>query len=317
MLCNFGIRAAVTIGLVNACLAATSPARAEPPVSIPPAIYTDPSTDVAHPASTLAVEIASHGSVMNGLVYRPSGVGPFPLVILMHGLPGNEQNLDLAQALRRAGWAVMTFHYRGSWGSEGQFSLDNVIEDAKVAVAHSADPAVAKSWNIDPARIVVIGHSMGGLAAALSSDAGPKRLATILIAPWDPSTLATLIRPLTLSQRNAQAMDRWGNVTAGRLRGTSSPEIAAQIVNHGERWRLANAAKGVAKGPLLIVTAKRDMPSSQARPLMTALKADHATFSAIEIASDHVFDDRRIELETVVIDWLSQLSSSAPTSPRR
>ena len=50
----------------------------------------------------------------------------------------------------------------------------------------------------------------------------------------------------------------------------------------------------------MIVTAKRDLPSSQAGPLMTALKAGGAKFTAIEIASDHVFDDRRIGLEYVV-----------------
>src|SRR3954467_10581062 len=134
------------------------PAIAQAPAPTAPlAIYTDPPTDLGYPASTLAIEITSHGSVMNGMVYRPSGAGPFPLVILMHGLPGNEQNMDLAQALRRAGWAVLTFHYRGSWGSQGQFSLDHVIEDAKIAAAHSVEPTIAKSWNIDPARIVVIG----------------------------------------------------------------------------------------------------------------------------------------------------------------
>jgi len=291
-----------------------SQALAQAPTQLPPqAIYADPPTDLTHPASTLAIEIPSHGSIMNGLVYRPAGPGPFPLVVLMHGLPGNEQNLDLAQALRRAGWAVMTFHYRGSWGSEGEFSLNNVIEDAKVALAYSVEPAVAKSWNIDPARIVVIGHSMGGLATALSAGSGPKRRATILIAPWDPSTLATLIRPLTPSQRNAQALDRWGNVTAGRLRGVTSQEIAEQIVDHGERWSLADAAPGLARAPLLIVTAKRDLPSSQAGPLMTALKAHDAKYSAVEIASDHVFDDRRIGLETIVLDWLSQLGK--PVAP--
>lgn len=300
--------------LITTILLPASAIGQAPALLPPPAIYADPPADPAHPASTLAIEITSHGSVMNGMVYRPSGTGPFPLAILMHGLPGNEQNMDLAQALRRADWAVMTFHYRGSWGSEGQFSIDNVIEDAKVAVEHSAEPAVAKAWNIDPKRIVVIGHSMGGLAAALSDGSGPKRLATILIAPWDPSTLATLIRPLTVSQRNAQAMDRWGNVTAGRLRGISSPEIAAQIVDHGERWRLADAALRLAREPLLIVTAQRDLPSSQAGPLMAALKADDAKFSAVEIASDHAFDDRRIELETVVLDWLPRLAQ--PTATR-
>ena len=45
----------------------------------------------------------------------------------------------------------------------------------------------------------------------------------------------------------------------------------------------------------------------QAGPLITALKADGAKFYAVEIASDHVFDDRRIELETVVLNWLSHV----------
>jgi len=287
--------------LLPAAAAAQSPAR------MPAAIYTDPREDTAHPASTLAIEIPSHGSMMNGMVYRPSGRGPFPLVILMHGLPGNEQNMDLAQALRRAGWAVLTFHYRGSWGSEGQFSIDNVIEDAKVAVAHAADPSTAKAWNIDQTRIVVIGHSMGGLAAARSAGFGPARLATVLIAPWDPDTLAKLLRPMSVNDRDAAAQDRWGDVSNGRLTCVSSQEIAAQIVDHGEKWRLADGARGLSDRPLLIVTASRDLASSKADDLKAALNGGGAKFSALEIASDHVFDDRRIELEAVVLDWLSQL----------
>jgi len=283
------------------------------PAPLPPAaIYADPPADLAHPASSLAIEIPSHGSVMNGLLYRPAGTGPFPLVVLMHGLPGNEQSLDLAQALRRAGWAVMTFHYRGSWGSEGQFSIDNVIEDAKVAVAHSAEPAIARAWNVDPARIVVMGHSMGGLAAAGSAGSGPPRLATVLLAPWDPSTLAKLLRPMSVEARNASAQDRWGNVTNGRLRGVSSSEIAAQIVDRGQRWRLTDGAIALASRPLLIVTASRDSPASKGTELKAVLKDKGAQFSAVEIDSDHVFDDRRIELETVVLNWLSELQKTRP-----
>jgi hypothetical protein len=37
-----------------------------------------------------------------------------------HGLPGNEEFLDLAQAVRRAGWNTVTFNYRGPWGSPGK-----------------------------------------------------------------------------------------------------------------------------------------------------------------------------------------------------
>ena len=296
-----------TTALAIAVILLISPGIAQSlPEQLPQAVYTDPATDPAHPTSTIAIEIPSHGSIMDGLVYRPAGQGPYPLVILLHGLPGNEQNMDLAQALRRAGWAVMTFNYRGNFGSEGQFSIDHVIEDTKIAVAYSATPAIAKAWDIDPERIVVIGHSMGGLAAALSAGSGPKREATILLAPWDPSRLQTLLRPLSLSDRNAAGWDRWGDVTHGRLTGTSSPQIAAQIVDHGERWTLADAASGLANEPILIVTAKRDSPVNKAETLRAALKRDGAKFDAVEIDSDHGFQDRRIKLETVVISWLSQ-----------
>ena len=39
-------------------------------------------------------------------------------VLLLHGFPGNEKNLDLAQDLRADGFNVLFFHYRGAWGSE-------------------------------------------------------------------------------------------------------------------------------------------------------------------------------------------------------
>ena len=69
------------------------------------------------------LHIPSGGVEINGVAYLAAGAGPHPTVVLLHGLPGNEKNLDLAQAMRRAGWNVITFNYRGSWGSPGTFSF--------------------------------------------------------------------------------------------------------------------------------------------------------------------------------------------------
>jgi len=46
-------------------------------------------------------------------------------------LPGFEQNGDLGQTLRRSGWNVLIFHYRGAWGSGGTFSFANCLEDVQ------------------------------------------------------------------------------------------------------------------------------------------------------------------------------------------
>src|SRR5437868_9944020 len=54
------------------------------------------------PASMEEIAILNHGARINGFVYLSSGAGPHPVVIFLHGYPGNERNLDLAQAARRA-----------------------------------------------------------------------------------------------------------------------------------------------------------------------------------------------------------------------
>ncbi|MGZ8407579.1 MAG: alpha/beta hydrolase family protein, partial [Caulobacteraceae bacterium] len=111
--------------------------------SPPAAIFTDPAPDAAHPARLASVRVPSHGALMNAVWYVPTGAGPHPTVLLLHGLPGNERNFDLAQAIRRAGWNVLVVHYRGAWGSGGAFSLANAREDVDAALVYvrSADAA--------------------------------------------------------------------------------------------------------------------------------------------------------------------------------
>src|SRR3954466_3724168 len=161
----------------------TAPAFAHvPPAQINPAIYTDPPHDHAHPAGMEVLHIPSGGVKINGIAYTAAGAGPHPVLVLMHGLPGNEKNLDLAQAVRRAGWTVVTFNYRGSWGSPGRFSFAGNLEDARGVLAYLRNPANAAHLGIDPRRIVLAGHSMGGWVAAMTAERDPALAGTILIS---------------------------------------------------------------------------------------------------------------------------------------
>src|SRR4051812_36251821 len=152
-----------TILLLAAMLLPTAAASAAP---VPHAVIADPPRDARYPAHNQQLLIPSHGASMNALLFAASGKNPHPTVILMHGLPGNERNLDLAQAVRRAGWNVLTFTYRGAWGSEGDFSISNAIEDARAALGFLRPDEAMRAHRIDPSRLVVAGHSMGGFAAA-------------------------------------------------------------------------------------------------------------------------------------------------------
>jgi len=125
-------------------------ALAAAPATLPAALTTDPPADAKYPARSQVLHIPSGGVTINGLAYLASGPGPHPTVVLLHGLPGNEKNLDLAQVIRRAGWNAVTFNYRGSWGSPGAFSFSNVLEDTKAVLAYVREPANAQALGSTP-----------------------------------------------------------------------------------------------------------------------------------------------------------------------
>lgn len=115
------------------------------------------------PAATRQMVLPSHGVMLYGIFYLAAGAGPHPTAVLFHGFPGYEQNLDIAQYLRAHGWNVLAMHYRGSWGVKGDFSFEHSAEDADVQVSYVLDPENARKYGIDTHRVIVIGHSMGGI----------------------------------------------------------------------------------------------------------------------------------------------------------
>ena len=44
------------------------------------------------PATMTVIHIPTHGLLINGVVYSPTGPGPHPTIVICHGLPGNEKN---------------------------------------------------------------------------------------------------------------------------------------------------------------------------------------------------------------------------------
>jgi pimeloyl-ACP methyl ester carboxylesterase len=268
-------------------------------IPLPPApIYTDPPEDPAHPARSEVLHIPSGGVQINGLVYIAAGPGPHPTMVLCHGWPGNEKNLDLAQAVRRAGWNVVTFNYRGSWGSPGSFSFMGVLEDARAVLAYVRDPAVAARLQIDPHRLVLAGHSMGGWASAVVGAADPDLAGVVLISAADMSAMGAgmpLPQRIALAHENAETL-------------AATPEALAEEAGRlGPETRFEAAAPGLARKPLLVLTADDGLaPMDDA--LVAAVGAHPgARVLKIHAATDHSWDSKRILLESQVIVWLQLL----------
>src|SRR5690348_815018 len=172
--------------LALTCAACDRPAPPSPAIE-------DAPIDKSVPAGMTAFVLDSEGAGMNAVVYTAAGAEPHPTLLLLHGFPGNEQNLDLAQAARRAGWNVLTLHYRGAWGSEGDFSFGHAAEDAANALAFLRTPEAVAKFRIDPRRIAVAGHSMGGFMAASAAAGDPDVVGLWLLDAWNPGEMDELL----------------------------------------------------------------------------------------------------------------------------
>ena len=271
---------------------------AAPPPGVPAAIYTDPAPDAAHPARMAVLHIPSGGVLINGVAYVASGAGPHPTVVICHGLPGNEKNLDLAQAIRRAGWNAVTFNYRGSWGSPGVFRFGQNPEDADAVLAYLADPANAKALGVDPRKVVIIGHSMGGWVAITTAARHPDLAGLVTFSPADMSRLAQAPTPIRvkLMSENMEA-----------LAGVTPESMAGEAAESGAAHPFEKAAEGLVHTPYLALTSDDGLaPDTDA--LVAAIHAHGGDkVDTAHVATDHSWSDHRIELEAIIINWLQSL----------
>jgi pimeloyl-ACP methyl ester carboxylesterase len=273
-----------------------------------PAVSADPAPNAAHPPSMNAFQLPSHGQKLNALAYLAAGPGTHPTVILLHGFPGNERNLDLAQAIRRDGWNVLFFDYRGSWGTPGTFSFLHSMQDTQAAIAYLRDPANAARLHVDPATIVLIGHSMGGMIAAN-------------IAAHDPSIRAVaLISAANMAGRflsNPKPIDSPTNIKTWAARldeeglyplaGCTSEGLARELAANATTWNFPDFAPLLNPRPVLILTSDDGLaPDNDA--LATNLRSLHAPhLTTLHLPTDHSYSGQRITLETAVTNWLNQL----------
>ncbi|MEQ3553159.1 prolyl oligopeptidase family serine peptidase [Pseudonocardia nematodicida] len=122
-----------------------------------------------------------------GTLTLPEGDGPFPAVVLITGsgaqdrdqtIAGHRMFLVLADALTRAGYAVLRTDDRGVGGTGG------VLADADYRVL-AADVVARTRFlrgrpEIDGDRIGLLGHSEGGYLAPLAADAAGAAFAILM-----------------------------------------------------------------------------------------------------------------------------------------
>lgn len=120
------------------------------------------------------VTISGGGFSLPGTLTMPKGEGPFPAVVLVHGSGPNDRDeslgpnrpfRDLAWGLASNGIAVLRYDKRTLiYGEKSAVPIENLtVKEESMDDALAAAALLRTTAGIDPTKVFILGHSLGGL----------------------------------------------------------------------------------------------------------------------------------------------------------
>lgn len=138
-----------------------------PPVWVRPA-YSNPSLFQERPVTVGADEWK-----LGGTLTVPIGKGPFTAIVLIHGAGPNDRDesifanrifADIAEGLASKNIVVLRYDKRTRTYASQMSGTDYTLREETVEDAVRAVALLSKQPEVDPNRIYVLGHSLGGYA---------------------------------------------------------------------------------------------------------------------------------------------------------
>jgi len=160
--------------------------------------------EYAHPHSFIErpVTVGMAPWELPGILTLPKGEGKFPAVVLVHGsgaldpdetIGPNKPFKDLAWGLASRGVAVLRYEKRNHKYAQGFAAMPNLtVRQETTEDAERAVDLLAAQPEIDPARIYVLGHSLGGMLAPRIA-AAKKNLAGVIALAGNTRPIEVLI----------------------------------------------------------------------------------------------------------------------------
>lgn len=239
-----------------------------------------------------------------GVVSTPVGKGPHPVIILCHGIPGNDGLSDYAMNLRKAGFCTITFHYSGSWGSDGKYSLNNCFEDIDSVLEY-----VLKNENgvFDTNNIFLMGHSLGGMVAAYAAAMHDEVRAAALIMPAGLGQIYAASKTSDEAYMSAKTMiDEFG----GWLNDFDYDTMAEECEKEPEKYVLTSYADVLAKKPVLGIAGAFDDVVQRDEHIDALEKAvkelGGKSFESVTFPTDHGMNDQRNNICLKIADFFAK-----------
>ena len=230
-------------------------------------------------------------------ILRAGGEGKHPTILLAHGIPGVEKNLDLAQGLRRVGFHVVTFHYSGSWNSAGDYSIEHCLEDAETVFQYILQD---ETMGFDKEKLYIVGHSMGCFITAHTAARHQELKAAVTIAPCD-------VGEGMMSEKGRGQMKAIFESAVPWLSGTTVEDLYEETERNKEKYRLSALAEKLKETPVYVLNGRLDDECSadvHVVPWVEAVRNAGGDIIREEYVTDHSFSDMRYDLIEKVATFL-------------
>ncbi|PZR05602.1 MAG: hypothetical protein DI539_24910 [Flavobacterium psychrophilum] len=251
--------------------------------------------DSSSPATMHELTIPLGNSLAQGLIYTANGKGKHPTLLLLHGYPGNERNLDIAQVVRANGWNVIYFNYRGSWGSHGQFSLMNCVEDVITVVGYCKK--YSDSLQIDTSNIALFGHSMGAWVCLKSLERLPSVKKGFALSTWN---IYEEFKNVTDTQQLLSTARR--NAGEYFVLNTPLEKIFEPVFNNVNRFRLAANMSKLSDKMICML----DEHSGNKNLADTLKRYNSKNFKYDVWKTDHSFSNKRVSVMQHLLNLLNK-----------
>ncbi len=234
-------------------------------------------------------------------LYSPASTGPAPLIVLFHGFPGKQLNMDWAVRLQEIGYHVLVTSYRGSIGSPGAFRFRHVLEDAKAIMEHVASPTFTEQHDVLGDQITIVGHSMGGFAGLHAFAAVPHIKHYIGISPFNFGLIGQLILDYPEHEDALRGVLSRG---ASFLTATDGDTLLEELKANHASWNLLALKEELKNRSALLVTSERD--ETFVKALHHDLLQNAGYFEELVVDSDHNYIENREDAFVAWTKWLEQ-----------
>lgn len=209
---------------------------------------------------------------------------------MVHGLPGNDNQFDIAQSIRRTGRNVIHFNYRGSWGSGGDFLYSNSLEDVDEVIKYLSNAGNSKRLRIDTNAFVLLGRSYGGGIALIQGSKNERVKKIIAVSSMNAGADTHPIQDVS-------KLLRWKKYLNKQVMLNVNPDIFLQEVwDNKKKYNVVTYKNQLKRKKVLLI---EDTQNNQ-KWISILENIDHKM-----IESDHNFISNRIELTNALIEWLN------------